>query len=87
MQFSIYKGAFGSPEHSPTDIRANALEMWEKDLSTQAEVTAKLYKKYFKEFCDFIGETPDQILEQRIQDDKSQDKKIKDAMKPFSDCS
>jgi site-specific recombinase XerD len=79
----LYKGAFGSPEQHPTDIRTNALETWEKDLSTQAEVTAQLYKKYFKEFCDFIGETPDQILEQRIQDDKNQDKKTKRRYETF----
>jgi len=80
MLFSIYKGAIVSREPHQTDI---SLEQWENDLSTQAEVTAKLYKGYFKEFCNFIGETPDQILEQRIKDDLSQNRKTKRRYETF----
>jgi site-specific recombinase XerD len=80
---SIYKGAIVSRESYPTDISKSALELWKDELSTQAEVTAKLYEPYFIEFCKFIGETPDQILEQRIQDDLSQDRKTKRRYETF----
>jgi site-specific recombinase XerD len=74
MQFGIYKGAIVSPEQHQTDI---SLKQWYKELSTQSEVTFKLYSGYFQDFCDFIHQTPDQILAQRIKDDKSQDKPTK----------
>ena len=74
MQFSIYKGAIVKPEQHQTDI---SLEQWYNELSTQSEVTFKLYSGYFNDFCKFINQTPDQILKQRIQDDKSQHKPTK----------
>jgi len=53
------------------------LTTWHNELSTQNEATAYLYKGYFSDFCKYINQTADEILKRRIQDDKSQDKRIK----------
>jgi site-specific recombinase XerD len=66
-----------SQEQHQTDIRKDALTQWYDELATQSEVTGKLYKKYFKEFCEYINQTPDQILAQRIKDDTNPNRRVK----------
>jgi integrase len=53
------------------------MQTWQTELSTQNEKTANLYKGYFLEFCEYINQTPNEILTQRIIDDTSTDKPTK----------
>ena len=59
------------------NLRPDAEQAWLTELSTQSEGTANLYQPYFEEFCNFIHQTPDEILNKRIEDDTSTNKQIK----------
>lgn len=59
------------------DKRVSALTTWHRELATLNEKTAQLYTGYFKDFCEYINQTPNEILRQRIQDDKSEHKPTK----------
>ena len=78
----IYKGAFGCYEPSQTDKRLpeidkrSAIQYWQDELVNKANGTKYCYLNYFKDFIKFVGITADEILEQRIIDSKSDDRRI-----------
>jgi integrase len=53
-----------------------ALQYWQKELATKGEATKQKYQEYFKEFLDFIGKNPDELIVQRQQDLLNPDRKI-----------
>ena len=77
-----YKGAFGEPQQEKLYLRTenfykrSALEYWQEELCNKAEGTRYCYQRYFSDFLNFLGMTADQVLEQRIQDTASQDRRI-----------
>jgi integrase len=53
-----------------------ALKYWQNELATKGEATKRKYQEYFKEFLDFIGRNPDELMVKRQQDLLSPDRKI-----------
>lgn len=46
-------------------------------LACKAPATKQKYKMFFLRFAEFMGKSPDELLEKREQDVKSEDKKVK----------
>jgi integrase len=82
MLFSLCKGAFGEYRQPQTDIslsqidKRSAIQYWQDELVNKADGTKYCYLKYFKDFLKFVKMTADQVLEQRIQDSLSRDRRI-----------
>jgi integrase len=53
-----------------------AIQYWQSELATKGEATKQRYREYFKEFLDFIGKNPDELIAQRQQDLLNPDRKI-----------
>jgi hypothetical protein len=45
----------------------NAFVYWQKELSNRSEGTAQRYTQYFKEFLEFVGKSPNELIVQRQQ--------------------
>jgi integrase len=79
---ALNKGAFGErrqqefynkvqPIYSKT-----ALEYWQSEIVNKAEGTKASYLHYFKDFLTYVNMTADQVLDLRIQDTASPDRRI-----------
>jgi integrase len=54
----------------------NALAYWETYLSTKGQATKQKYLQYFKEFSEYTGKNPNELIAQRQQDLLNPDLKI-----------
>jgi integrase len=57
-----------------------AIKYWQNELATKGEATKQKYQEYFREFLDFIGKNPDELIVQRQQDLLNPDRKIQRKM-------
>jgi integrase len=51
----------------------DSIKYWMDGLATRAENTRKYYKRHLRSFCETINMTPDEIIQQRREDLKSDD--------------
>jgi integrase len=58
------------------DSSSPALNYWHQELVTKGDGTKQRYEEYFKEFLEFIGKSPDELIVQRQQDILNPDRKI-----------
>jgi integrase len=78
---SLYKGANATAQQQNSYNRmlntynSPALKEWQNELATSAIGTREGYLRYFLTFCKFANKTPDQLLNQRLTEEASQDKK------------
>jgi hypothetical protein len=58
------------------NITSEALKYWIDELGNRSESTLDLYLRMFQKFLDFTGKTPDELLQQRAEDQRSPDMNI-----------
>jgi len=52
------------------------MEYWMGELANRSDATREKYRSYFLKFCEWIGQTPDQLVEQKKRDLKNDDPKV-----------
>jgi hypothetical protein len=62
------------PKPKGSWLEDNAVKQWFRNL---AERTKKNYSEQFPKFLEFINETPSQIIEKRMRDEKSDNPQVK----------
>jgi len=60
--------------------RFRAVEDWVQAIGNRSENTKSQYLRWFSKFCDFLEMSPDQVLELREKEVKSEDRSVKHAM-------
>jgi site-specific recombinase XerD len=70
--YSLYKGAFVSQEQP----YLKAEQYWLNELATLKPQTIEQYKRYFSKFLEYTGKTADELLHERAEQVKSNDKHI-----------
>ena len=50
-----------------------SMNYWIGELGNKSDATKQKYKEYFIKFSEFTRKSPDELLEQRKQDVKSED--------------
>lgn len=53
-----------------------AEEYWYREMATLATTTQAIYKEYFRKFLEYTGKTADELLTERIQESRSDNKRI-----------
>jgi len=56
------------------------IKYWLKSMAGRAEGTKNLYLLSLKQFCEWLGKTPDQLIGEREEQIKSEDKKVQRTM-------
>jgi site-specific recombinase XerD len=53
-----------------------AQEYWHREMATLATSTQEIYKQYFGKYLDYTGKTADELLAERIQEVRSDNKQV-----------
>jgi len=55
--------------------KLESVNYWMDELAAKSEATRLKYQEYFNRFCEFLNETPDQLVAERTAALKQEDPK------------